>query len=76
MNVSAYASPDGELTLNTELAEDRAKASIKSMMGMFKEKKMKVDTASKDAFYKKVTTAEDWDGFKKQWKHLLSLIKI
>ncbi len=65
MNVSAYASPDGELTLNTELAEDRAKASIKSMMGMFKEKKMKVDTASKDAFYKKVTTAEDWDGFKK-----------
>ncbi len=65
MNVSAYASPDGELTLNTELAEDRAKASIKSMMAMFKEKKMKVDTATKEAFYKKVTTAEDWDGFKK-----------
>lgn len=65
MNVSAYASPDGELSLNTELAEDRAKASIKSMMGMFKEKKMKVDTATKEAFYKKVTTAEDWDGFKK-----------
>lgn len=65
MNVSAYASPDGELSLNTELAEDRAKASIKSMMAMFKEKKMKVDTATKEAFYKKVTTAEDWDGFKK-----------
>lgn len=65
MNVSAYASPDGELSLNGKLAEDRAKATIKSMMVMFKDKKMKVDTATKDLFYKTVTTAEDWDGFKK-----------
>jgi Tfp pilus assembly protein PilF len=65
MNVSAYASPDGELTLNGNLAENRAKEATKAMMGMFKDKKMKVDAATTDAFYNKVTTAEDWDGFKK-----------
>lgn len=65
MNVSAYASPDGELSLNGELAEDRAKATIKAMMGVFKDKKMKVETAQVETFYNKVTTAEDWDGFKK-----------
>ncbi|MES2591272.1 MAG: hypothetical protein V4608_05260 [Bacteroidota bacterium] len=65
MNVSAYASPDGELTLNGNLAENRAKESTKSMTGMFKDKKMKVEAATNDAFYNKVTTAEDWDGFKK-----------
>ncbi len=65
MNISAYASPDGELTLNADLAENRAKESRKAMMAMFKDKKFKVDTASKEAFYNIVTTAEDWDGFKK-----------
>lgn len=65
MNVSAYASPDGELTLNANLAENRAKEATKAMMAMFKDKKTKVDTATKEGFYNKVTTAEDWDGFKK-----------
>lgn len=65
MSVSAYASPDGELTLNTNLADNRAKEATKAMMAMFKDKKMKLDTATKEAFYNKVTTAEDWDGFQK-----------
>lgn len=65
MNISAYASPDGELTLNTNLAENRAKDATKAMVAMFKDKKMKVDTATKEKFYTKVATAEDWDGFKK-----------
>ncbi|MDQ3046425.1 MAG: hypothetical protein M3R27_02675 [Bacteroidota bacterium] len=66
MNISAYASPDGELTLNANLAENRAKESRKAMMGVFKDKKTKVDTAAKsEGFYNIVTTAEDWDGFKK-----------
>ncbi len=65
MNVSAYASPDGELTLNGNLAENRAKEATKAMMAMFKDKKMKVDAATSEGFYNKVTTAEDWDGFKK-----------
>lgn len=66
MNVSAYASPDGELTLNGNLAENRAKEATKAMMSMFKDKKMKLDVATTDAFYNKVTTAEDWEGFKKE----------
>lgn len=65
MNVSAYASPDGELSRNADLADQRAKEASKAMMTMFKDKKMKVDTATKETFYNKVTTAEDWDGFKK-----------
>lgn len=65
MNVSAYASPDGELSRNADLAENRAKEATKAMMAMFKDKKTKVDAAKDEAFYNKVTTAEDWDGFKK-----------
>jgi hypothetical protein len=65
MNVSAYASPDGELTLNGNLAENRAKETTKALMSLFKDKKLKLDAATTDAFYNKVTTAEDWDGFKK-----------
>ncbi len=65
MNVSAYASPDGELTLNANLAEDRAANTIKSMIALFKDKKSTVDAAAVETFYNKVTTAEDWDGFKK-----------
>lgn len=64
VNVSAYASPDGELTLNSNLAEDRAKSAMKALEAMFKEKKTKVEAGQKDEFYNKVTTAEDWDGFK------------
>ena len=65
MNISAYASPDGELTLNGNLAENRAKETTKSMMNLFKDKKLKVDAGTNEGFYNKVTTAEDWDGFKK-----------
>jgi Flp pilus assembly protein TadD len=65
MNISAYASPDGELSLNANLAENRAKESRKAMMGVFKDKKTKVDTAKNEGFYNIVTTAEDWEGFKK-----------
>lgn len=65
MNISAYASPDGELTLNGNLAENRAKEATKALMAMFKDKKMKLDAGTTEAFYNKVTTAEDWEGFKK-----------
>lgn len=66
INVSAYASPDGELSLNAHLAEDRAKTGSKALQGEFKKNKNKDNTFGKDpAAYKTVTTAEDWDGFKK-----------
>ena len=67
INVSAYASPDGETDMNQHLAEDRAKSAIKAMMEIFKEmEKKKMDTkfGSDDNFYHTGTTGMDWDGFK------------
>jgi tetratricopeptide (TPR) repeat protein len=66
VEVSAYASPDGELSLNANLADDRAKSGSKALAGEFKKNKDKNNTFGKDEkTYKVVTTAEDWEGFKK-----------
>ena len=65
MSVSAYASPDGELSLNENLAKDRAKSGSKALMGEFKKNKNKEQKFGKEeANYKTQTTAEDWAGFK------------
>ncbi|MES2131454.1 MAG: hypothetical protein V4506_03835 [Bacteroidota bacterium] len=64
INVSAYASPDGELSLNENLAKDRAKSGSKALMGEFNKNKNKDQKFGKEeANYKTQTTAEDWDGF-------------
>lgn len=67
-NVSAYASPDGELSLNENLAENRAKSTSKYYMGIAaskaKDKNVMIPGAEKEEFWKTQTTAEDWDGFK------------
>ncbi len=64
ISVSAYASPDGELSLNENLAKDRAKSGSKALMGEFKKNKNKDQKFGKDeANYSTQTTAEDWDGF-------------
>lgn len=65
VNVSAYASPDGELTLNENLAANRAKESVRALSAFFNDKKSKVANAADASFFNTVTTAEDWDGFKK-----------
>lgn len=56
LEVSAYASPDGGVKLNTGLAENREGNTAKYMKGELK--KAKVDAAL-DTKY----TAQDWDGF-------------
>lgn len=66
ISVSAYASPDGEQSLNANLAEDRAKSGSKALMSEFKKNKNKQQLFGKEATnYKTQTTAEDWEGFKK-----------
>ncbi len=74
MNISAYASPDGELAINSHLAEDRAKETVKSLMDWADDKLNPKDKKDKTVnfapgtakeYYNTVTTAEDWDGFKK-----------
>jgi len=65
IDVSAYASPDGELTRNANLAQDRAKSGSNAVMGEFKKNKDKEQKFGKDiSYYNVKTTAEDWDGFK------------
>ena len=56
IEVSAYASPDGGLKLNTGLAENREKNAEKYLNNQLK--KAKID-ANVDAKY----TAQDWEGF-------------
>jgi tetratricopeptide (TPR) repeat protein len=65
IDVSAYASPDGETSKNENLAQDRAKSAINAMVGEFKKHEKKDITFGKNKDqYKVVTTREDWEGFK------------
>lgn len=66
INVSAYASPDGETELNENLAQDRAKSATNAMVGEFKKNSRDKNVTfgkSKDQ-YQVVTTKEDWEGFR------------
>jgi tetratricopeptide (TPR) repeat protein len=63
IEVSAYASPDGETDKNTHLAEDRAKTATSATEGMFKRDK-KAKFGKDKSQYKTGTTREDWEGFK------------
>lgn len=67
-SISAYASPDGELQRNANLAEDRAKSTSKYYMNLAKskakDKTIMLPGADVPSFYTVTTTAEDWDGFK------------
>ena len=65
IDVSAYASPDGETDKNEHLAQDRAKTATDAMVGTFKKHENKAVTFGKTKDqYKTVTTREDWEGFK------------
>jgi tetratricopeptide (TPR) repeat protein len=65
IDVSAYASPDGETDKNEHLAQDRAKTATDAMVGTFKKHENKKITFGKTKDqYKTVTTREDWEGFK------------
>ena len=58
IEVSAYASPDGGLKLNSDLAEDREKNAEKYLNRQLKKAKIETNV---DAKY----TAQDWEGFQK-----------
>jgi len=66
IEVSAFASPDGETSRNENLAKDRANSAIRAMVEEFK----KINKDKNNKFgkekeqYKIVTTREDWEGFK------------
>lgn len=62
ISISAYASPDGELSKNENLANDRAETAAKAVARDLK--KLKVEAAEGEGFFNKVGKGEDWDGFK------------
>lgn len=57
VEVSAYASPDGKLDLNSKLAGKREGSATNVMEKDLKKSKVKADLTSKN-------TPEDWEGFK------------
>ncbi len=61
IEISAYASPDGELDLNTKLAEKRKLTADKYLAGQLKKGKVEVE----ESLLSTLSTPEDWDGFKK-----------
>jgi tetratricopeptide (TPR) repeat protein len=62
VSVSSYASPDGKLDLNEKLSLNRGTAADKLIKNDF----AKIEDAKKEGFFTSRTTAEDWDGFKKE----------
>ena len=62
VDVSAYASPDGPMDLNTRLAEQREKNTQKYLTKTLK--KAKVEEAEDKTFFDVKSTPEDWEGFK------------
>lgn len=61
-NVEAYASPEGEISLNENLAQERAEAANKVIAAEMKRLKMVVENP--EAFFVNVPKGEDWEGFK------------
>lgn len=63
IEVSAYASPDGPVDLNTKLSENREGSADRFLSRDLK--KAKVEVPDDDNFLSMMTTPEDWAGFKK-----------
>ncbi|MBN1182740.1 MAG: hypothetical protein JXB49_10665 [Bacteroidales bacterium] len=61
MEISAYASPDGALDLNEKLSVNRQGSAKKYADDQLKKAKI----SATEELYKLMSTAEDWDGFKK-----------
>jgi Flp pilus assembly protein TadD len=59
-SIEAYASPEGEITRNEDLASDRANSAAEAMTLELKRAKLTAD----DAFYNLIPKGEDWSGFK------------
>tara|TARA_B110000503_G_C7166175_1_gene421991 strand:+ start:3317 stop:5044 length:1728 start_codon:yes stop_codon:yes gene_type:complete len=61
-DVTAYASPEGEISLNANLANQRANTGSSAVNSILRTAKVKA--ASDKDFFMKYGKGEDWDGFK------------
>ncbi len=62
VSVVAYASPEGEISLNANLADNRAQSGANAAKSMLRSNRVKA--ASNSDFYATMGKGEDWDGFK------------
>ncbi len=62
IDVVAYASPEGELSLNSNLADNRAKSGANSAKNILNRNRVK--GTSESGFMNTMGKGEDWDGFK------------
>jgi tetratricopeptide (TPR) repeat protein len=62
IEVSAYASPDGELDLNTKLSGNRKGSADRFLQQELK--KAKIAVPADKEFFSLLSTPEDWEGFK------------
>jgi len=59
--IMAYASPEGEISLNENLAVERAESAKKAVSNLMNSRKAKYDESK---FFNLVPKGEDWEGFK------------
>lgn len=64
VNIMSYASPEGEVDKNENLASDRAGSASDYITKLMT--KAKFDKGSQSGFVTKSPKGEDWDGFKKE----------
>ncbi len=62
VQLSAYASPDGEVDLNDRLAQNRQESAERYFSREMSKKE--IEAAAKEGFLSMNYTAEDWEGFK------------
>lgn len=60
--INAYASPEGEISRNNGLADDRAASAQKAVMRMMKD--IEVEGGQEESMYAPKGNGEDWEGFK------------
>lgn len=64
INLVSYASPEGEVAKNENLAADRAKTAKEALMKFAKGKKVANEQAQGADVYVEMPKGEDWEGFK------------
>jgi len=62
IGIMSYASPEGEIEKNDNLASDRANSAKASMVGIMK--KAGYEAGQQDGFYNLMPKGEDWSGLK------------
>ena len=64
IEITSFASPEGEIDLNTDLALDRGNSAMNFLIS--KAKRMRFAAGKEKSFYAVTPKGEDWEGFKEE----------